>query len=127
MQKVHILIVVESPDLAKSLGNLIMDVFGVKAAMVEYAYNIQDGLIMANQTEFHFIFLKTNFESERTANTKILFKNASLNPLVEIIVLTYSSNFNIQEQSQEVEKNLRLPMKEEIDVDELAYIFEKMK
>lgn len=127
MQKIHILIVDESPDLAKSLGNLIMDVFGGKAAVVEYAYNIQDGLILVKQTEFHFIFMRTNYESDGTANTKILFKNGSLNPMVKIIVLTFNRNFNIQEQSQEIEKTLRLPMKEEIDVDELAYIFEKMK
>ncbi len=127
MQKIHILIVDESPDLAKSLGNLIMDVYGVRVAEVEYAYNIQDGLLMVNQAEFHFIFLRTTFESERTSNTKILFKDASMNPLVKIIVLTYSGNFNINEKSQEDETTFRLPFKEEIDVDELAFVFEKMK
>jgi hypothetical protein len=126
MDKIHILIVDESPDLANSLGNLIMDVFGTKMAEVQYAYNIQDGLNVASQTEFHFIFMRVNISSGNAAETRLLFKEVSLNPSAKIITLSFNSEFGFNKQTVETEGEKFLN-KEEVDVDDLAFIFEKMR
>jgi len=126
MDKIHILIVDESPDLAKSLGNLIMDVFGIKMAVVEFAYNIQDGLNIANQTDYHFIFMRVNSSTGNATETKKLFKENSLNPSVKVIALTFKSEAGIKEQSFGRDGEL-FENKDEVDVDDLALLFEKMR
>ena len=126
MDKIHILIVDESPDLAKSLGNLIMDVFGIRMAVVQYAFNIQDGLNIANQTEFHFIFMRVNISSGNASETRLLFKEASLNPSAKIINLSFNREYVSNKLTVETEGK-KIMNKDEVDVDDLAFIFEKMK
>jgi PleD family two-component response regulator len=126
MNKIHILIVDESRDLAKSLGNLILDVFGIRTTSVEYAFNVQDGLKMSNQAPFHFIFIRVNMASGNAVETKSLFKEISLNPSVKIITLSFNRKSGHRENNVEIERR-RYPFNEDVDVDDLAFIFEKMK
>lgn len=126
MYKVHILIVDESPDFAKSLGNLILDVFGTKTTSVEYAYNVQDGVQMVSHDEFHFIFIRLNFTSSYTTETKSLFKQVSLNQMVRIVTLSFNGGIGLDEKIEDGEDK-NCVFKDEIDADKLAYIFEEMR
>jgi hypothetical protein len=126
MYKIHILIVTDSPDFAKSLGYLILDVFGTRTTEIEYAYNLQDGLNQINQGEYHFIFISGNSDSNDFHENKQLFKEASLNPNVKIIKLSVSGSIGYEEVSNDTEKRNCLS-KDEIDAEDFAYILEKMK
>jgi len=126
MRQIHILIIDESPDLAKSFGNLIIDVFGINAVLVKYAYNLHDGLKLVGQMEYHFVFTRAYFSSGDSVYTRSLFKKESINPSVKIIALSFNneSGFRSQIINTGISNTL---IKDQIDVDELAFVFEIMK
>jgi hypothetical protein len=126
MRQIHILIIDESPDLAKSFGNLIIDVFGMNAVLVKYAYNLHDGLKLVGQMEYHFVFTRAYFSSGDSAYTRSLFKKESINPSVKIIALSFNNESGFRSQVINTGINNSL-IKDQIDVDELAFVFEIMK
>jgi DNA-binding NarL/FixJ family response regulator len=126
MRQIHILIIDESPDLAKSFGNLIIDVFGMTDVLIKYAYNLHDGLKLVSQIEYHFVFTRAYFSSGDTVYTRSLFKKESINPSVKIIALSFSNEAGFI--SQVINTGIRNSLiKDQIDVDELAFVFEIMK
>jgi DNA-binding NarL/FixJ family response regulator len=124
MHPISVLIVDESPDFAKSLGSMIVDVVGTGKASIKYAYNLQDGLTLAVQQEFHFVFLGLNFPSNNPHEARLLFNNQSLNPLTEVVVVSFHNESGFRSLMKESGISNFL-VKDEIDVDELASIFDR--
>lgn len=126
MHPFHILIVDESPDFAKSLGNMIIDVIGKENALVECTYNLQDGLKLVTQHEFHFVFVGVNLPSNKGIEPKFLFNKFKIYPPTEIVVVSFhnESSFRILMKEAGADKFL---VKDEIDVEDLTAIFEIMK
>jgi len=125
-EQFHILIIDETPDFAKSLGNLIIDVLEMKTNLVEYAFNLQDGLKLVSQTEFHFVFMRVNFTKDNVDEIRSLFREESVNPSLRFIALTFQNEPGSFVRIKEDNEGKYL-IKDEIDVDELASIFEIMR
>jgi hypothetical protein len=126
MRQIHILIIDESPDLAKSFGNLIIDVFGINNVFIKYAYNLNDGLKLVGQMEYHFVFTRAYFSSGDSLYTRSLFKKESINSSVKIIALSFNNDSGFI--SPVINTGIRNSLiKDQIDVDELALVFEIMK
>jgi len=125
-QQIHVLIIDESPDFAKSLGNLIIDVIGTENALVNYAFNVKDGIRMAGQNEFHFVFMGVYFTLGDNSKNKILFKNLSINSFTKIIAVSFHNELGFKSLMKEAGANYFLA-KDEIEADKLAAIFEGIK
>lgn len=125
MPEVHILICDESPDFAKSMGFLIMDFLGNESAVIEYAYNIQDGLKLANEIKFQFIFTRANLTDEDNFEIKLLFAQNSINQSVEIIAVSLSTELSMKTLFDEREASKSF--NQVIDASELAAVFGALK
>lgn len=126
MKPIFILIVDENPDFAKSLSRLITDVFGEKVVSFYFTHNLQDGLKLIGNESIDFAFLRLSASTKDTVETKIQFKDISLNPFVKVIALS------LQNESMSINKGKDFETKnyfnkEVIDVDEFVLILETMK
>lgn len=120
----NVLIIDESPDFAKSLGNMIIDVVGTGNVLVKYTYNIHDGLKLVSLHEFDFIFIGIHFPPGNADETKSLFNKLSLNTKVKIIAISFHNELGFKTLMEEAGAS-KFMVKDEIDVDELTAIFER--
>lgn len=126
MKKIQILIVDEIVDSAKSLGNIISDIFGEKAASIELTFNAQDGLQLIQKNIFHFAFLRVNYSYENVVETKFQFQNTSLNPYVNIINFSFQGESTFDKHAKETGK-AEFSNKDIIDINEFVLTLETMK
>lgn len=122
MQPIHILIVDENIDFARSLGNLIADTLGEDQVRIKYAYSPDGGIAMVRQSLFQFVFIGTNFALGSIDEIKTVFGQLSANPLVKIIAASFNNDMGFRTLMEEAGASQYL-VKDEIGVEELTTIF----
>jgi hypothetical protein len=120
----NVLIIDESPDFAKSLGNMIIDVVGTENVLVKYTFNTQDGLKQVGLHEFDFIFIGIHFPPGNADKTKSLFNKLSLYAKVKIIAISFHNELGFKTLMEEAGA-AKFMVKDEIDIDELAVILKE--
>jgi len=120
----HVLIIDESPDFAKSLGNMIVDVLGMENVLVKNTYNMHDGLMLVHQHIFDFIFMGIHFPPGNADETKSIFNRLSLNTKAKIIAISFHNESGFKALMEEAGA-AKFMVKDEIDIDELTAIFDR--
>jgi len=120
---VHLLIIDENIDFAKSLGNIITETLGKEAVQIEYAFNGENGIQLGGQYEFNYIIIGLNFILNSVDKVKAVLSKSSFYPSTRIIVASFNNSSRYKTLIKEAGASHYL-VKDEISFEKIKEIFD---
>ena len=120
-KSLNILIIDDCPEFIKSLSKLVIDTVGKEINKINSAFNVYDGLALARDNQFHYIFLDIKMSSiENIQTAKSVCDKTNYTP--EIVAVSFHDEAIFKNQAIRAGANHYL-VKDEIDHSALSLLF----